>query len=1056
MRHFCLAFSAGLIFLCALGAGADDLIVPDDFGSIDEAWTYALPGDTIKVKPGTYTYAATWVFTYTGTQTDITIESVDVNLDYSPGTATIECQTPGSKLIFPGPSAQGLVIKGFVTRNAGLGIYGTGPGCSSTVMDCTALDTTSNVRGFECAAMDMLLIENCTASSTNGDGFYVGGGVRANIWSCTSDYAGGNGFMLDSPATTLVEDCTATYSTLSGFYQRSMAYGTVTFRGCMSDSAGEHGFSYDGTVDIDTEDCTASYSFGRGFRAVGDGVNIASNLVYTGCLAEVSGDRGYSCSYAVDLLYEDCTSDWTVADGFRAAGILDSLAFRGCTAIDSGEEGFHVLTVDALTTQQVLCEDCHVDTTCGSWSCGFDVAGDRFSDPPSPIVSAIFTDCTSLDAGFSGFTNWGVDDLQYSNCTATGSGFMLERGSGFSCWGVVQARYEGCTSDGSLEPAFVHPEWDMYADSLVYINCTAANGGVDPDWWCDGFSTTGMDVAEFEGCTVTNCTGTGFWANGIGTSVSYTNCTVDGTLWGSGFVIGEWPLGAGERGVYPTDFEGASRGCTTNSTGWGGFESYGSSRMVYEDCTASTGPGDGFYIFNTNLAEYRNCTASGMGMAGFEVNRCVLASVDHCGVLGCGLENDWAPAGVWLFSGDDAGLDWPRAPAGATRAVLTNFVSADNGDDDTPASGVWVEGYHRDPGTNDPEDPGFDGYVACVLRDGIVANHQGRWLTNDNGTPDDPSDDYQEYVPAYGVRLVKNCFFGYGSGMRGVYPTEFEGASYSDLYNNSDGDVQNDDPPTCCYVEGDGVIHADPMFDTDYSLLAGSPCIGTGDPRDLDSLETRADMGFVDYGDDPYPAKLLREVTGARIWGFEMPALGHSEFGIPFTPTGSANPNDMITKNGQPYNVNNRVYMWDSVKKTFLLFPLDFTTLVVGQGYLYLNYFGARADQLDIEYAGVPVPVVGQVAIPEEGRSMIAIPNGQSLWQGHILVRNNATGEIRTAVQDRQAAEHWLNWNWVYWDFARSTYDIVGLGNDDEMVQPWYSYQLWAYQRDLTLFFPGA
>jgi hypothetical protein len=444
-----------------------------------------------------------------------------------------------------------------------------------------------------------------------------------------------------------------------------------------------------------------------------------------------------------------------------------------------------------------------------------------------------------------------------------------------------------------------------------------------------------------------------------------------------------------------------------------GFAASGCMELSYENCTSTNAGlltmsvGCGFHVFNNILVEFRNCLAADTAAAGYWLERCVLAEVDHSATVRAGLRG--GPDGVWLLSG---GFEPPNPAPPGLRAVLTNFVVQDDRGD----NGIWVEGAHS-------EEPLADAIIDVVIRNSVIADNQvdcGIWMQRN------------------GVVHV----------------------SYTDSWNNLNGDVHIEDPASCFYHEGPGVIHGNPLLtdpaNNDLSLQPGSPCIGTGDPRDLDSLETRADMGCIDYADDPYPAKLMRETTRARIWGYEMPALGHSEFGIPFVPTGSANPNDMITKNGQPYNVNNRVYMWDSVRKTFLLFPLDFETLEVGQGYLYLNYFGMRADQLDIEYAAVPVSIAGRVLIPEEGRSMIAIPNGQPLWQGDILVKNNGTGEIRTAVEDRAAADHWLNWNWVYWSFAGSTYDIVGLGNEDETVRPWYSYQLWAYQRDLTLIFPGG
>jgi hypothetical protein len=357
--------------------------------------------------------------------------------------------------------------------------------------------------------------------------------------------------------------------------------------------------------------------------------------------------------------------------------------------------------------------------------------------------------------------------------------------------------------------------------------------------------------------------------------------------------------------------------------------------------------------------------------------------------------------------------------------VVTSFTTDSNRSD----GGFWVAGYHRDPGTNGPDDPGFDAYVDCVVRDSIISNNTR--------------------APAnYGMWLYTNCAVA---------------VSYSDYYNNvGGGDYMILDPPTCTYTEGAGVIHEDPLFvdpaNGDWSLQAGSPCVGTGDPRDIDSLETRADMGYIDYADAPYAAQLNREIGGDRIWDLEIKVLGHSEFGIPFTPTGSADPSDMFFKDGQPYGMANKLLKWDNTVKTYTLYPDDFSVLAVGQGYIILNYFvGKRApSELDIVYPAVPIAPPGRVSVPRPGWNAIAITNGQPLWIGHILIRNEATGEIRTALSDRDAAQPWLNWNWVFWDVNRRTYDLVGFGNTETMVKPWYEYEIWALQSDLTLIFPGG
>jgi hypothetical protein len=840
-------------------------------------------------------------------------------------------------------------------------------------------------------------------------GWYASGEATAMFDSCSAvNTTGGvRGFYCLTMGTLVIVGCEVYNSSNTGIYCRDIP-GNVTIANCIVDGTGGSGImkgadSPDGVEILDA---------------------ISAHVTIANCEVSNTGGQGIACIGA------------------------DEAQCAGCTVLNAGDNGWQSWRVPVVSVLGCDVDWTGVATTYGG---GVTIYGDN--GPPdvpceNPVLSINIAGCTLTNTGADAIGCWNVSGpVTITGCTMDTIGTGDHGGNGPEGWGINVFECRGCwptlvtlTDCDVMYTMGAAPGIQInHADEVRMTNCDVTDTTYGPMYKYTGIGIQVMStpIVSFTDCDVdTTCA----WGEGIAAwndigpieSIVFDNCTAtniigDGLacwcVWGNATFRGcsvDWCDGCG---ISKFDWVGQADLVTvtdcyvTDSLG-PGINVGLASEVLIENCTSLFAGDAGFLVSNTALTTLRNCYTEEDGSCGFLVNHSVLAEIDHCAAVYCGrggAEN------IVLESGDD-GMPDPYGPAGL-RAVVTNCTTDGNWGD----GGLWVAGYHRDPGTNGPEDPGFDAYTECVVRDSIISNNT---VAAEN----------------YGIWLYENCDVT---------------VSYSDYYNNvGGGDYVILDPLTCTYTEGDGVIHADPLFDTDYSLLAGSPCIGAGDPRDLDVLETRADMGFVDYADDPYPAKLMRETTRARLWEFEMPALGHSEFGIPFTPTGSANPNDMITKNGQPFNVNNRVYMWDSVKKTFLLFPLDFTTLDVGQGYLYLNYFGARADQLDIEYAAVPVPVVGQVAIPEEGRSMIAIPNGQPLWMGNILVKNNGTLEIRSALDDRQAADSWLNWNWVYWSFAGSTYDIVGPPTPaqlpSEYVKPWYSYQLWAYQRDLTLIFPGG
>jgi len=87
---------------------------------------------------------------------------------------------------------------------------------------------------------------------------------------------------------------------------------------------------------------------------------------------------------------------------------------------------------------------------------------------------------------------------------------------------------------------------------------------------------------------------------------------------------------------------------------------------------------------------------------------------------------------------------------------------------------------------------------------------------------------------------------------------------------------------------------------------------------------------------------------------------------------------------------------------------------------------------------------------------MIGHPHDHDLDLADVRVRNNSSGETRTAAEDSNAPDRWVNWNWLYWDSAGQSARILGLGGgvDDESLHPWRGYRVWTEADGLTLIVP--
>jgi hypothetical protein len=253
--------------------------------------------------------------------------------------------------------------------------------------------------------------------------------------------------------------------------------------------------------------------------------------------------------------------------------------------------------------------------------------------------------------------------------------------------------------------------------------------------------------------------------------------------------------------------------------------------------------------------------------------------------------------------------------------------------------------------------------------------------------------------------------------------------TYTDVWGNSSGNWQG-------ITAGTGCISQDPLFRgaSDFRLQSGSPCIDTADPS-LDVGDgTRADMGAYQYGG----------ATGSPGGFFNA---GWNWFSIPLVPAESSEASAVLG-----FDATNVLYRWNGERKTFELYPDDFTQLEVKQGYM-LRLGGS----VGVTYRGLGHTAAQRIWIPFRGATMIGLPQLSNVTLANLRIRNLATDEERTAWDDFSAplGAQWMNWNWVYWDSVARAAKICSLtGDDDDRMRPWYGYRVWTNTDDLEIVLP--
>jgi beta propeller repeat protein len=151
--------------------------------------------------------------------------------------------------------------------------------------------------------------------------------------------------------------------------------------------------------------------------------------------------------------------------------------------------------------------------------------------------------------------------------------------------------------------------------------------------------------------------------------------------------------------------------------------------------------------------------------------------------------------------------------------------------------------------------------------------------------------------------------------------------------------------------------------------------------------------------------------------------------------------------------VRNRLQRWNPELKTIQTYPDDFTEVEAGTGYsLTLDRW------LSATYTGVRTNGDQVINLRYAGWIWIGTSLCKDVELSCCLVRDNRTGQIRTALADRAAQSPWINWQFIYWDTADDMAKIVGLDDagDSRVLRAWYGYRLWVCRDDIDLILPGS
>jgi hypothetical protein len=68
-------------------------------------------------------------------------------------------------------------------------------------------------------------------------------------------------------------------------------------------------------------------------------------------------------------------------------------------------------------------------------------------------------------------------------------------------------------------------------------------------------------------------------------------------------------------------------------------------------------------------------------------------------------------------------------------------------------------------------------------------------------------------------------------------------------------------------------------------------------------------------------------------------------------------------------------------------------------------------------------------------------------WDGDVY---------RSALEDYESADPWINWNWLFWNSKLDTVQILSFaGADDTQLRPWYGYRVWVNTEGIEVIYAG-
>jgi Tol biopolymer transport system component len=197
--------------------------------------------------------------------------------------------------------------------------------------------------------------------------------------------------------------------------------------------------------------------------------------------------------------------------------------------------------------------------------------------------------------------------------------------------------------------------------------------------------------------------------------------------------------------------------------------------------------------------------------------------------------------------------------------------------------------------------------------------------------------------------------------------------------------------------------------------------------------------------DDVFVHQYLPGDVWATVWdGWLNP--GWNWFSVPLDPAGWPDVSNILG-----FDCGGVVYRWAPQEKRFELYPNDFRYLERGHGYLLW-----LSQPLKVTCDLLAASGAFEIPLPRAGWTCIGQPFDHDTPLDDCTIRNNGTGQSRTPGEDRQAADPWLNWSFLWWHSGEDTWKILAMsGGDDNALHPWYGYLVWANVRDLTLTVPA-